>query len=100
MKKIVLLCAGGMSTSLMVTKMKDYADSIGFECEITAYAVNTAAKNAKDADMILLWPQGRFRMDDIKVQCPGVPVEAMDMMDYGMMKGEKVMKHVLELIGK
>lgn len=44
MKKIVLLCAGGMSTSLMVTKMKDYADSIGFECEINAYAVNTAAK--------------------------------------------------------
>lgn len=72
MKKIVLLCAGGMSTSLMVTKMKDYADSIGFECEINAYAVNTAAKNAKDADMILLGPQVRFSMDEIKVQCPGV----------------------------
>ncbi|GAA6428109.1 PTS sugar transporter subunit IIB [Dielma fastidiosa] len=61
MKKIVLLCAGGMSTSLMVTKMKDYADSIGFECEINAYAVNTAAKKCEGCGYDLAWAAGSFQ---------------------------------------
>lgn len=100
MKKIVLLCAGGMSTSLMLTKMQDYAKKVGFECEINAYGVNTAAQHGKDADIILLGPQVRFDKEDVELKCPGVRVETMDMMDYGMMNGEKVMKHVIDVIGK
>ena len=34
MKKIVLLCAGGMSTSILVNKMKAHAASIGKEFDI------------------------------------------------------------------
>ena len=29
MRNIVLFCAAGMSTSILVTKMKEYADKIG-----------------------------------------------------------------------
>nr|WP_262840376.1 hypothetical protein [Klebsiella pneumoniae] len=34
MKKILLVCAAGMSTILLVTKMKAHATSIGEEIEI------------------------------------------------------------------
>ena len=98
MKKIVLLCAGGSSTSLMQTKMRKYAESVGFECTINAYGVNSAAQNASDADLILLAPQVRFNMPEVEKKCPGVHIETIDMMDYGMMNGEKVMKKVIEVL--
>ena len=37
MKKIILLCAGGMSTSMLVKNMQKAAADEGFECEIAAY---------------------------------------------------------------
>ena len=37
MKKIILLCAAGMSTSMLVKKMQEAAASESFECEIAAY---------------------------------------------------------------
>ena len=36
MKKILLLCAAGMSTSLMVKKMTEAAEKKGIEVEIKA----------------------------------------------------------------
>ena len=36
MKKILLVCSAGMSTSLLVNKMKDAAKSSGEEVEINA----------------------------------------------------------------
>ena len=37
MKKIVLFCAGGMSTSLLVNKMREAAAKQGKEYDINAY---------------------------------------------------------------
>ena len=100
MKKIVLLCAGGNSTSLLMNIMKSYAESIGFEMEIGAYGVHEAAEAGKGADIILLGPQVRFNLEEVKKVCPGIQVEAMNMMDYGTMNGEKIVKHVIEVVGK
>lgn len=95
MKKIILLCAAGMSTSLLLKKMKEYAAEINFECEIKAYSINAAEEYAKNADYILLGPQVRFELEEIKRKCPGIPVEAVDMMDYGMMNGKKVINSII-----
>ena len=37
MKKIYLFCANGLSTSMLVKKMKDAAVKNEFECEIVAH---------------------------------------------------------------
>ena len=37
MKKILLCCSAGMSTSLLVTKMEAAAKEQGVECRINAY---------------------------------------------------------------
>ena len=39
MKKILLVCSAGMSTSLLVNKMKDAAKECGEEVEINALAI-------------------------------------------------------------
>ena len=76
MKKIVLLCAAGMSTSMMVNRMRAAAQETGYDCEINAYAMSEAKEVGSDADMILLGPQVRFSVEKIRQECPNVPVEA------------------------
>lgn len=44
MKRILLACSSGMSTSLLVTKMKAHAESIGEEAEIWAVGQDQAKK--------------------------------------------------------
>lgn len=92
MKKIILLCAGGMSTSLLVAKMKEEAQKDGYACEISAHSTAEAVKVGKDADLILLGPQVRFSLGKVKSQCPGVPVEAIDMRLYGKMDGKALLE--------
>lgn len=57
MKKIVLLCASGMSTSMLVKKMQEAAKVENFACEIAAYSAAEAVEKASDADVVLLGPQ-------------------------------------------
>ena len=98
MGKIVLLCANGMSTSLLVNKMKDYAKQIGYEADIAAYAVADASHKGADADIILLGPQVRFEQKKVEglVKCP---VQPINMQDYGMMNGANVIEAVRKALG-
>ena len=43
-------------------------------------------------DIILLGPQVRFAQNKIKQQCPGIPVEPIDMKLYGRMDGKGVLE--------
>ena len=61
MKKIVLLCAAGMSTSMLVQRMRENAAQIGYECQVDAYPISDAKRGASDADIVLLGPQVRFK---------------------------------------
>ena len=99
MRNIVLVCAAGMSTSLLVNKMRAAAAEIGYECEINAHPVVEAAEVGKNADVILLGPQVRYNLARVREQCPNCPVEAIDMTAYGMMDGKKVLLTAKELIG-
>ncbi len=98
MRKIVLLCAAGMSTSMLVTKMKKAADEQGYEVDINAYPVAEAKTRGEGADIVLLGPQVRFNLAKVKEQV-ACPVEAIDMAAYGMMDGAKVIKRVKEVLG-
>ena len=99
MRNIVLFCAAGMSTSLLVNKMKAAAEAEGLEYEIAAHAISEAPEYGPTADIILLGPQVSYKLRDTKAQFPDKPVEAINMQDYGMMNGEKVIAHVKEVLG-
>lgn len=99
MRNIVLVCAAGMSTSLLVNKMRAAASEIGYQCEINAYPVAEAATVGKKADIVLLGPQVRYNLAKVKEQCPHCPVEAIDMTAYGMMDGKKVLAAAMKAMG-
>ena len=101
MLKIMLACSAGMSTSLLVTRMQKSADERGIECKIWAVSETalTTEYGNEPCDVLLIGPQVRFRLNAIKEQTKGeVPVEVIDMKDYGMMNGEKVLKSAIKLI--
>lgn len=90
MKKIVLLCNQGMSTSALVMKMREVIERNNLDYEVNAYSVDSAEISAKDADVILLGPQIRYKKNDVQKQFPDKPVEVIDMASYGMLDGKKV----------
>lgn len=99
---IRLFCAAGMSTSLLVNKMKQAAKAKGVEVDIEAYPEGQMDKYLENVNVALLGPQVGYRLGKAKKICDekGVPVDVIPMVDYGMMNGEKVLDFALELAGK
>ena len=95
---ILLVCAAGMSTSLLVNKMNEAAKAKGMELEINAYPIGNLDKYASAADVILLGPQVRYELNNVKGKYPDKPVSVIDMRDYGMMNGEKVLDFAIRLV--
>lgn len=99
MRKIVLVCCAGMSTGMLVDKMKQASASMGYECEISAHPLAELETVKVGADAVLLGPQVRFELDKVKAACPDIMVEAVNPMDYGMMNGKNVVEHVKKVLG-
>lgn len=99
MINIKLFCAAGMSTSLLVKKMRDAAEKAGIEVEIGAYPETELKKRLQGTDIALLGPQIAYKLKEDKKICDeaGVPIAVIPMVDYGMMNGEKVLKFALDL---
>lgn len=99
MRKIILLCSAGMSTSMLVKKMQEAAKAQNYECTIAAFPMSEAKERASDADAILLGPQVRFNKNKVAEQCPGIPIDVVDMKLYGRMDGKGVIELVKKMIG-
>ena len=98
MKTILLVCSAGMSTSLLVTKMEGAAKDAGVECKIFALPFSDAPRVLEEVDCILLGPQVRFQKAAIEKMAAGrkagaIPVDVIDMRDYGTMNGKAVFEN-------
>ncbi|MBB3324989.1 MULTISPECIES: PTS sugar transporter subunit IIB [Atlantibacter] len=100
MKNIVLCCAAGMSTSMLVQRMQDAAQKKGVEVSIKAVPVAEFKENLDSADIILLGPQVKYEQAKLQALADpqGKKVAVIDMMDYGMMKGDVVLEKALKLL--
>lgn len=102
MIKIGLFCAAGMSTSMLVEKMRKAAIEKGIEAQINAYPESELSKIVEEIDVALLGPQVKFMLAKAKTICEpkSVPVDVINTMDYGMMKGDNVLEMALKLASK
>jgi PTS system cellobiose-specific IIB component len=100
-KRILLVCSAGMSTSLLVSKMRIAALEQGIEAEIHAVAEAELSNHSDKADVVLLGPQVRFLLSKMKasLEPKGISVAVINSVDYGTMNGENVLKQAIELIG-
>jgi len=101
MKKILLLCSAGMSTSIVVKKMKEAAAAKGIEAQIEAHGLEQFHDKLGEYDIFLLGPQVRFKQGEFQKAADEVnkKVEVINPMDYGMMKGDKILDFALKTLG-
>lgn len=100
MVTIRLFCAGGMSTSLLVTKMREAAAAAGIEADIEAHGVGSVDRRVNETtDVVLLGPQVGYQAKQMreKVAKYNIPCEVIPMTDYGMVNGKAVFELALKL---
>ena len=95
--RVLVVCNAGMSSSILVKKMKDYAASQGEELMIKAVSSAAAENEAGEWDVCLVGPQLMHAVDEI---AEAVPTEAVDMRTYAMADGEGALKQAKALLEK
>jgi len=101
--KVVLVCAAGMSSSLLEEKIRQAAAAAGKPMELRA--VDSTRMGLWDyerdrVDIILVAPQVRFKKKSIleKAQPLGIIVQDIDTVAYGMVDGEKIFSQVVDAL--
>ena len=96
--KILLVCSGGMSTSVLMNKMEKYAQEKGISLAVDACGTGNYEDEAKDYDIILLGPQIAYRKAQIAgtVKIPVVPIAPQD---YAFGNVENILKGVDKVLG-
>lgn len=99
---ILLICAGGLSTSLLVTKMKEYAQSVGEMPVIEAHPANNLGELIDRFDIVFLGPQIAHKYDAIQKEFAdmGKPIVMIEPMDYGLCRGKEVYEKAKKELGK
>ncbi len=103
--RVLLVCAAGMSSSMLEEKIRKAACSAGVEIELQA--IDSVRMSLWDfennhMDVILVAPQVRFKKRSIteKAEPLGSVVQDIDTVAYGMMDGEKILAQVLAAVKK
>ncbi|MDR3434190.1 MAG: PTS sugar transporter subunit IIB [Rouxiella aceris] len=100
MNKILLCCAAGMSTSMLVQRMEKYAKQNDIDVEINAIGFEEFSEQIQNYDCCLLGPQIKYKLAEFKAIADQQhkPVVVINTMDYGMMNGEKILNETLKMI--
>lgn len=95
--KILLACSMGLSTSLLIEKLKEEGVKRGLDLEVDAVTYQVVNQFVDTTDILLLGPQIRYLVkkfrDDYGEKIS--VIEAMDMSDYALLKADKILDEAL-----
>jgi len=97
---ILLVCAGGMSTSLLVEKMRKEIEKRNMkDVKVDANAVEYLERIIDDYDVILVGPQIRYKEPYIKNLCEGhkKTYSIIPPAIYGLVDGAKILEFAFNL---
>ncbi|WP_110953502.1 PTS sugar transporter subunit IIB [Anaerosinus massiliensis] len=96
---ILLVCAAGLSTSLLVNKMKAALTEEQKDWRIEAHPIAETEDFIKDFDVVLLGPQVGHKLNNLKKDFGsyGKPIAVINPMDYGMGRGKEVIAYAEKL---
>lgn len=84
MKKILLVCSAGISTSILVSKMKRAAQDQGIDVSIQVKSITGVRDVIQDMDIVLLAPQIGYEQKKLQELAGDIPVEKVDVRDFGI----------------
>jgi len=89
--KILLVCAGGMSTGILMKKMEAYWRNQNVELEIKAVGLSEYTDVCTNYDIVLIGPQVAYRKKEVE-SATGLPCEAIPSFEYATADCQKIMK--------
>ena len=98
--RVLMVCAIGMSSSLIETKTSKVAEEAGVPFEIQAIDVPEVGRwnfEENPVDIVLIAPQARFKIRSVTQAAEpyGIIVENIDSVAYGMIDGEKIFEQIM-----
>lgn len=99
--KIVLCCAGGFSTTMLMDSMKNTVKNSAkldiADFKFVAIPVDILQSEVEDCDVLVIGPQIAHKLDYIKpiIEPYKIPYVIVDQDTYGKMDGATVMKQAL-----
>lgn len=95
--KVLLVCAGGMSTSILMKKLEKYAADKGIDFEVKAVGLGAYKEVCGQYDCILMGPQVSYQKDSV-AEGSGKPTAVIAPQDYGMGNCANIFKQIDSLI--
>ena len=90
--KVLLCCAGGLSSSILMKKMKTWADAHGEDLEIQAMGTGEAVETWQNGyECVLLAPQVSYRLKQLQEEIK-LPIAEVPSLDYASCNPENGMK--------
>jgi PTS system cellobiose-specific IIB component len=104
--RAIMVCAGGMSSSLVETHIRQAAEAAGVPLELRSMSVfeleHMEFGSAPTLHAVLVAPQVRFlrRSLERRLQPLGIAVLPIEPMDFGMADGEAILGRLLAATGR
>jgi PTS system cellobiose-specific IIB component len=101
--RVLLVCAAGMSSSLLEASTVEAAKNKGHEMQIRAVPVSEMTLHdfeANPVDIILVAPQVSYKRRSIAQMAEplGIAVQGIDPVTYGMVDGEKLFEQIVRAV--
>lgn len=101
-KDILLVCSAGMSTSILVAKMKEVIAEEGLDYTVKAVGSTEAVAycNENNVNVLLLGPQVKYMERSLNNELAGknIPIASIQPLDYGTMNGKNVLEQAKKLM--
>lgn len=102
---VLLVCAAGMSSSLLEVKTVEAAAAHGHQMTIKALSVADMGRYdfaTNPVDIVLVAPQVRYKKKSIsEMAAPyGIVVQDIDAVTFGMVDGEKLFEQIRQAVPK
>lgn len=98
MKKVLMVCTFGMSTSMLTKKIEQVAEENNIPIKIYAKGEGDieAELETGEVDLLLIGPQAAYMEDEIRNRVNGrVPVDLVDADDFGKQRAAKILKQCI-----
>jgi cellobiose PTS system EIIB component len=94
---ITLLCNLGMSTSMLIDKIKEAAKNKSVSVDVDALPFDKADDRLDTTDILLLGPQVRYLMPKFQKEYAGkiTVIDTINFSDYALINGEKILNDAL-----
>ena len=93
--KVLLMCANGLSTGILMNKMNQWAKQNNEDLEVKAIPIDDYLSVYKDYDVL---PQMRYKIKDVQKAVTDRPSAVINPSDYALGNVENIIKEIKKMI--